>query len=672
MKTQGDSILSVNLSDLKTEDLLKKEWLLTNRRGGFASGTLAGCNTRRYHGLLTGTLCPPAGRILALANCLEQISLEEDHLQFSCFEFERVLHPRGDQYLNWFTRDHSVHFEYELGVAKCVKSIYLSPDLDQVAIEYAFSDLARPFTFSLRPLTAMRDFHSLQNSLANLAAGFPDPQTVRIRGSTAPGLILDLYSPTLSFRPKPEWWYRFYYRIEAQRGQDCFEDLWSPGSYSCRIDHPDSVILWATLSAEENALEPPRPDREVLISSLKQHEKNLCQKAYVRDPIQKALFVSAGQFVIERLVDYKTTPTILAGYPWFLDWGRDTFIALPGLCLSTERFDTAAGVLQTFAAAVSEGMVPNRFDDYGGPPHYNSIDASLWFIHSAFAWLRCSGDDVLFTKTLLPAIRKILTAYHDGTRFGIRADQDGLITGGDQETQLTWMDAKCGKTIFTPRYGKAVEINALWYSALCHMADYYTDRQIPESEFYVALSERVKKSFVGIFWNEQTGCLNDCVFPDGTPDPSIRPNQIFSVSLPHSPLSTARAKRIVQIVQQELLTPYGLRTLSPRDPKYIGRYAGDGYQRDSAYHQGTVWPWLMGAFLEAFLKVHDNSERSRKQAAAMLYPLIHHFANHACLGSISEVFDGDPLHYPGGCPAQAWSVAEVLRIWLLLQKQPQS
>lgn len=668
MQTTADAILTMNLADLDSRDLLQKEWLLTNSRGGFVSGTLAGCCTRRYHGLLVGTLHPPASRILALANCLEKITLEIDQLEFSCFEFEHNMHPRGDEYLTAFTRDFGVHFEYELGVARLTKSIYLAPDADTVALVYAFSDLTRPFTFSIRPLTAMRDFHALQNASVKLTSAIDNPNTIQIQGPTATDASLYLYSPAMTFRPDPEWWYRFFYRIENQRGQDCFEDLWSPGWFSCRVENPQTVVLFASLTPKQSSA-PDWPDLDTLVESLKQQQNGLSRHAYGRDPIQKALFLAAGQFVIQRTIEGRPTPTILAGYPWFLDWGRDTFIALPGLCLSTGRLDTAAGVLQTFAAAVSEGMIPNRFDDYGGPPHYNSIDASLWFIQAAFAWLRQSQNDALFETDLLPAVRAVIDAYYAGTRFGIRADSDSLITGGDQDTQLTWMDAKCGGVVFTPRQGKPVEINALWYNALCLLADYYTRHGNAEAEYFASLSEQVKKSFSALYWNEQTGCLHDCVFPDGSPDPSIRPNQVFAVSLPHSPLSKAKQKRVVQTVQQELLTPYGLRTLSPRDPKYIGKYRGDGFQRDSAYHQGTVWPWLMGAFIEAFLKVYDNSDRARQQAAAMLSPLIHHFATRGCLGSISEVFDGDPPHYAGGCPAQAWSVAEVLRAWLLLQKK---
>lgn len=666
MESHSQPLLAVNLNNLPLEELLNREWLLTNSRGGFAFSTLASCNCRRYHGLLVGTPNPPAARFLALANCLEKITLEEDALEFSCFEFDRTVHPRGYEYLTAFSRDIGVHFEYELGITKCTKSVYLHPTEDIVAIEYAFTHLARPFTFSLLPLVAMRDFHSLQNASVPLQASFDNPGDTRILNPSIDGLVLHLLADSMTLQPNPHWWYRFYYRIEDHRGQDCFEDLWTPGWYSCRIEQPCSVVLWAALTPPAFSFEPP--DFRQMLEELSNRQEQICRPASPRDPIQKALFISAAQFLVERTISGQTGPTILAGYPWFLDWGRDTFIALPGLCLSTGRADLAAGVLKTFAEAVSEGMIPNRFDDYGGPAHYNSIDASLWFVEAAYKWLHHTKDDSFFDKTLLPAIHQILEGYRQGTRFGIHADFDGLITGGNPQTQLTWMDAKCGEVVFTPRYGKAVEINALWYDLLCQTSKYFEGKNHSKFEFYNALAEQVKGSFNRLFWNEQTGCLNDCILPDSTPDPSIRPNQILAVSLPHSPLSPIRQKRVVQVVQQELLTPYGLRTLSPRDRRYIGRYEGDLFHRDAAYHQGTVWAWLIGPFLEAFLKVNNHTPQARKQAAAMLSPLIHHFANHACLGSISEIFDGDPPHYPRGCSAQAWSVAEVLRIWMLLQQ----
>lgn len=662
------AIVSVSTHNKSLADLLSREWLLTNSRGGFASGTLAGCNTRRYHGLLIGTVHPPAGRTVALANCLETLDTGQDKLQFSCFEFDRTIYPQGHEYLLDIRVGAGVHFEYELGVARLVKSVYLHPDSDMAAIVYDFSDVCRGFDFSVRPLVALRDFHGLQNASTEMASRQQGGDVI-IRGETSPDTQLNFWSEGLTAEQDPQWWYKFYYRVESFRGQDCFEDLWSPCRMECRVERPMRVVLWASLTPPTDEFRRPENlDVATIESLLAKRLEERTQHAYARDPIQKVLFSASGDFLIRRKVENEQTWTIIAGYPWFLDWGRDAFIALPGLCLSTGRLEIALSVLQTFANAVSEGMIPNRFDDYGNAPHYNSIDASLWFVHAALAWRKAGGSRQEFARKLLPAIREIMDAYRQGTRFGIHADRDGLITGGDEETQLTWMDAKHGNTVFTPRYGKAVEINALWYSNLRGLAEYCESNDPIAARETAALADRVRESFVKVFWNEEGRCLYDCVFPDGTPDDSLRPNQVFAVSLPHSPLDEAQQKCVVHAVQRELLTPYGLRTLSPRDERYIGRFEGDAWHRDAAYHQGTVWSWLIGPFVEAYLKVHQDTPASRKQCAAFLHPLILHLVDSGCIGTISEVFDGTAPHRPGGCVAQAWSVAELLRAWLMIQK----
>ena len=355
----------------------------------------------------------------------------------------------------------------------------------------------------------------------------------------------------------------------------------------------------------------------------------------------------------------------MAGYHWFADWGRDAFIALPGLLLTTKRTDEAKEVLATFAAAVDQGMVPNRFDDYGGEPHYNSVDASLWFINAAYQYLLTTTDEQTFNNLLRDKIAQIIDAYHHGARFHIHADDDALISAGDPDTQLTWMDARCNDISFTPRFGKPVEINALWINALRIMERTADSPQ--EKQRYATLAEKAQTSFRKLFWNETNQCLNDCILPDGAVDDAIRPNQIFAVSLPFSPLLEDQQKAVVNIVRQELLTPYGLRSLSPCDGRYHAFYSGDQFHRDSAYHQGTVWAFLIGPFLEAYLKVHQHSQPAQDQARQMLQPLLQHLTNDACLGSVSEIFDGDFPHWPKGCTAQAWSVAELLRLKFILR-----
>lgn len=660
--------VAVSIQGKPIDALLEKEWLLTNSRGSFAAGSVLGCNTRRYHGLLIGTHKPPANRIAALSNCLETVSFQGSSFSISNFEFERTIHPSGHTHLLEFRKDLGVHFEYNLTFTTLTKSLYLLPDSDVIALVYDFSAVSKPFVFSLRPLVAMRDFHALQHAGAGFSAAWHEPQ-LSIAGPSPQMGLLGLRCESMRFDPNAEWWYRFLYRIERGRGQDCFEDLWSPGTYHTNIDGPQRIVFWAGLFEDQESLSQMEGlELETAVDALSLHEKEVCSTC-PPDPVNRQLYAAAGQFVIEREIDDTATPTILAGYPWFLDWGRDTFIALEGLCLATGRKEVAWGVLKTFAKAISEGMIPNRFDDYGSEPHYNSIDASLWFVHAAFRYLKATNDQANFASKLLPAVKWVLDSYRKGTRFGIHADQDKLITGGDVNTQLTWMDAKHGGIAFTPRYGKAVEINALWYSNLCSLAEFYRHKKSDDLHFYRETAEQVRLGFEELFWNPSLGYLNDCILPGGQADTSLRPNQIFAVSLPYSPLNIEQSRKVVDIVEKELLTPYGLRTLNAADPRYKRQCAGTMGQRDAAYHQGTVWAWLIGPFIDAYLKVHGFDPTVKRRCRTFLTPLVEHLEKDACLGSISEIFDGDAPHHPRGAFAQAWSVAEVLRAWQLCKEE---
>ncbi|MHC4926105.1 MAG: amylo-alpha-1,6-glucosidase [Planctomycetota bacterium] len=670
MLTQNNAeaaAVSVSIRDKSLDSLLDHEWLLTNSRGGFASGTVIGCNTRRYHSLLVGTHTPPANRIAALSNCLETITGKKETFSLSNFEFDHTIHPNGYERLLEFRRDGGVHFEYDLTIARLSKSVFLLPDSDILAIAYTFSNVTEAFEFALRPFAAMRDFHSLQHSGAGLTSVW-DEQQLCIRTDAAEAGCLALRCDEMRFEQDPEWWHRFHYRVERRRGQDCFEDLWSPGQYKCRIDGPMQIVFWAGLFENDQEHSLDKMDLHTAMDAIDLHCKQILKSADSADKVTQKLVLAVDQFVIERTIDDEVTPTILAGYPWFLDWGRDTFIALEGTCLSTGRHEDAWGVLKTFAKAVSEGMIPNRFDDYGNEPHYNSIDASQWFVHAAFRYLHTTGDKANFSSTLLPAVKWIMDSYRKGTRFGICADEDGLICGGDIDTQLTWMDAKHDGIAFTPRYGKAVEVNALWYSNLCCLADYYKAKDDCDTfTFYHDLSEQVRVSFQQQFWNESKGYLNDCILPTGKPDVSLRPNQTFAVSLPFSPLSAQQKKQVVAAVEKALLTPCGMRSLDPADPRYKSHCTGSMGQRDAAYHQGTVWGWLIGPFVEAYLKAHSFDPTAKRKCRSFLTPLIEHMDKDACIGNISEIFDGDAPHTPRGTYAQAWSVAEVLRTWKLCQ-----
>ena len=720
-KATTDKVASAPIVGRPLEDLLTKKWLLTNERGGYASSTIVGCNTRRYHGLLIGSLNPLANRIMGLANCLEMVIFSSANplcnnsqnenskriINLSTFEFKGKFAPEGFKYMKRFRRDTGVHFDYQLGTVELTKSIYLLRDSDTVAVVYDFTIVGAGLTrrnrraacaenhveFVMRPFAGLRDFHSLQKSYAPLCSAWLGGG-LAVRHEAPGSCELFLRCPAMDFRRDPQWWFNFIYRNDSERGQDFTEDLWSPGFFKCSLDSAKKIVFWANLSSlvsdkdektgnysnRHKGKQPLEADIESALEDLQKHQENAIRKARSTKPGAKralrntnyeTLCLAADQFVAKRhlngVTGCKDRTTVLAGYPWFADWGRDAFVALPGLLLLTGRFDDAKSVLTTFAQAADEGMIPNRFDDRGDTAYFNSIDASLWFINAAFEYLYSTADSKTFTQQLLPIIHWIIDSFYNGTRFGIHADADELITGGTAQTQLTWMDAKYEGVAFTARYGKAVEVNALWYNSLCRLAQFYTGRDIEAAKHYKTLSGKVAASFCELFWNDRLGHLNDCIAPDGSVDTSLRPNQIFAVSLPFSPLSSEQQKCVVDAVQKDLLTPYGLRTLPAADSRYRGQYAGPQRHRDEAYHQGTVWPYLIGPFVEAYLKVNGFSRKSRRKTAEFIQPLLYHLTEDGCLGQVCEIFDGDAPHKPRGCVAQAWSVAELIRACHLIK-----
>jgi predicted glycogen debranching enzyme len=710
-RAESAEIVSIPINDRPVEDLLTKEWLLTNERGGYASSTIIGCNTRRYHGLLIGSLNPLANRIMGLVNCLEMVILNGKVFNLSTFEFNGKFAPEGFKYIKQFRRNTGVHFDYQLplpsaGVVipskagiKLTKSVYLLCDTDMVALVYDFTSVKKPMEFVLRPFIGLRDFHALQKSYAPLYStqhsdgllirhNAPDSCELFLRCSsmnpvrnfiTRNNMIPEgKISNGVNFRKDQQWWFNFVYRKDRERGQDFTEDLWSPGFFKCTINSPVKIALWANLSPAPIRREPKLnwcgTEIKGVCEDLHKRQNIVLATAKTKDKKLRTLCLAADQFIAKRIPDTKIgetnhepRTTILAGFPWFADWGRDVFIALPGLLLSTGRHHEAKSVLTTFAQAVDEGMIPNRFDDYSDTAYFNSVDASLWFVNAAFQYFHATCDSETFMQQLLPTIRWIIDSYHNGTRFGIRADDDGLITAGNNETQLTWMDAKYDGVAITARYGKAVEVNALWYNSLCRLAEFYTKRRdIEAAEHYHIMAEKVKSSFCKLFWNGEAGYLNDCILPDGSADATLRPNQIFAVSLPFSPLARHKQASVVDAAQKNLLTPYGLRTLSAADGRYKGKYSGPQQQRDEAYHQGTVWPYLIGPFVEAYLKVNDFSRKSKRKAVEFIEPLMRHLTEDGCLGQLCEIFDGDAPHKPRGCIAQAWSVAELIRAYQLI------
>ncbi|GMU22311.1 MAG: 4-alpha-glucanotransferase [Phycisphaerae bacterium] len=644
---------------------LTREWLITNGRGGFATGTTVGVPTRRYHGLLIASARPPLDRWLLLAAVLERVGAGERTWETPCFEFDHSFHPRGYQYQTSFAARNDptapwVRFDYQFEELHFTKQLVMMPDENEVLLIYRLQGPeGMELSLDLCPFTAMRDFHACTQ---HFDGGFPTHQVedrVAVEAFLGgPRLWLKVErtdgGAPAAFQSKPDWWYGFVHREETARGFGGPEDLFVPGWFRARGNGRIELILRGYADFSGSGSE--RLTAPAVVPQIRQDDTQS-----VEDRLREA----AGTFVVGRQrAEGGHSATILAGYHWFGDWGRDAFIALPGLLLETKRFAEAREVLATFASAQQDGLIPNRFSDYGDGCDYNSVDASLWYIHAAARYLEASGDRAAWDEFLSITCGRIIDAFVQGTRFNIRVDSDGLVACGDASTQLTWMDAKFGDVVFTPRHGKPVEINALWHHALCELAALTRSEDPQRTSRYHGLAAQARRSFRK-FWNDSNRCLYDVV-RDEWRDGAVRPNQIFAVSLRHSPLDEIQQRAVLSCVECELLTPYGLRSLSPRDSRYRGRYQGGPFDRDSSYHQGTVWGWLIGPYIEAYLRVHDFSLQAKARARLRLQALAEHL-DAAGIGSVSEIFDGDPPHLPRGCIAQAWSVGELLRAWRMTQ-----
>jgi len=637
---------------------LAREWLETNGLGGFAGSTIVGLNTRRYHGLLVAATKPPVGRVVLLSKMEETLFIDGQPFDLSANLYPGAVHPQGFRYLKQFRLDPFPVFTYEVEGIEIEKTIFMIHGENSTVVQYELRKNNHPespknLLLEVRPLIAFRDYHSTTHENGSINSAVE--QTPRLATLTPyEGLpSLHLAHNATELRKTGEWYRNFEYEAERERGLDFTEDLFNPLviRFDLRLRQQASVI----------ASTEPRDVAKA--SEYRQAEVARRQKTAASSPVEDAfvwdLTAAAEQYIVAR-GDQKT---VVAGYHWFGDWGRDTMVALPGLTLPTGQFDVARSILRTFAKHVDQGMLPNRFPDAGERPEYNTVDATLWFFEAARAYLAYTGDREFVRNELYPVFADIISWHARGTRYGIKVDPSGLLASGAPGAQLTWMDAKVGDWVVTPRRGKPVEIQALWYNALCIMEDLarkFADE--PAQKRYRNMATVASWSFNRLFWNENTGCLYD-VTNGAPPDPSIRPNQIFAVSLTHSMLSPERAKSVVRKVQEHLLTPYGLRSLAPTDPQYSGRYTGGPTGRDGAYHQGTVWPWLMGAFITAYIKVNGGDDVSRQQAGDWLAPLKDHLSDGG-LGHISEIFDGDAPQRPCGCVAQAWSVAEILRAYV--------
>jgi len=626
------------------------EWLEADGLGGFASGTRSGVRTRRYHGLLLCSLKPPQDRRLLVQGFVAWLETPRGRAELwpqvyaGGYVFERdavVEHFSSEPWPSWRLRT-------SLGPVIEVE-LFVPHARPAVAVRFR---LAEPWdeavTLRVRPLLSGRDFHSLHRENPTFHFG-AQRQGELVRFTPYPGAPAVQSLSNARFQAAPDWYRHFYYSEEAARGLDATEDLAAPGVLELALEHEKRELWWLLQGEVSGALAVPIEGAAAFVQLLRRGE--LERRGQTPDMLERA----AAAYVVRR----GEGKSIIAGYPWFGDWGRDTFIALRGLCLARGDFDTARAILCEWAGAVSEGMLPNRFSDSATePPEYNSVDASLWFVVTAQELLTQGSLQAADRKRLEQAIVAIVSGYARGTRYGIAADADGLLSAGAPGVQLTWMDAKVGDWVVTPRRGKPVEIQALWLNALTCAAK--LDRAFDD------LCGRAQAAFARRFWNAKRGMLFDVIDVDHVPgavDAACRPNQIFAAGgLPLTLLPPEQARAVVDAVERELYTPLGLRSLERTHPDYQPRYTGGVLERDGSYHQGTVWPWLVGAFVEAWVKVRGSTLEAKAEARTRFIAPLRVHLERSGLGHVSEIADAEMPHEPRGCPFQAWSVGELLRL----------
>jgi predicted glycogen debranching enzyme len=638
-----------------------REWLVTNGRGSFASGTVGGLRTRRYHGLLIAALHPPSDRTV-LASTVEETATVDDrsYAMYSAQwnDAQGSVEPNGMKHIERFRLVGTIpEWTYAVGGIRLSKRIWMEQGADITYVRYDHIRGDLPIHLKVATFVEYRGFHETTRAgdwtmdVASVANG--------VQVTAFPGATRVLVScESAGVETHHTWYHNEYLAAEDARGLEALTDRLHVGTFTLTLDPGRSatMTLASGLSAEDqlpSALERRQNRDDALLAS---HEG---KPTFVR-----RLVLAADQFLVSRQVGETVGSSVIAGYPWFGDWGRDTMIAIPGLALATRRPEIAAHVLRTFAGFVDEGMLPNRFPDHGEAPEYNTVDATLWYFDAIAHYYATTGDVALLAD-LYPVLEDIIHWHQIGTRHRIGVDpKDGLLASGEPGVQLTWMDAKVDDWVVTPRTGKAVEINALWYHALQTMNGFASALGHDGSQFSSAAA-KVAGSF-DRFWNENVGYCFDVIDGSEGDDAAMRPNQLMAVSLTHSPLPAERQKAVVEACERDLYTPLGLRTLGPNEPLYVGHYGGDRQQRDGAYHQGTVWPWLLGPFVSAHFRVFQDAPRALSYLDAIEGHLLD-----AGVGTVSEVADGDPPHHPGGAIAQAWSVAEILRAWHeVTERQP--
>jgi predicted glycogen debranching enzyme len=608
----------------------RREWVLPNGIGGFAMGTVSGVNTRRYHGLLIASLNPPTERTMLFPAIEAYAQVGQTKIPLCSNQYPGVIYPDGYQNCKKFELgDDFVRWHFQQGPVKFSRTVVVAKGKNEVTIwfENQGSKLAQ---LTVNPLVCFRDFHSnfYERESYPQSIEFDATETVIEEG----GVKLVISHPGGSRAPVHGWYYRFEHLREVDRGLDPRDDLYCPCEIRYEIPPGGKIAIVASLSSFAAPREPQ--------SVAKRTEK-----------IGESLKSAVSRFVVET----EQRSSIMAGFPWFSDWGRDTMISLPGVCLHTGRVELAREILRDYASQLSKGLIPNRFVEKGEKADYNTVDGTLWFGNAIYKTLEKEWDEK-FAVEMLAVLDAIVSWHQKGTLYGIKVDPaDGLLMQGEPGTQLTWMDAKIGDWVVTPRHGKPVEISALWINLL-RVGEWIGNKLGKDISHFVSAAQLGEKNFDSKFWHSGRGHYLDTADPN---DATLRPNQVLAMSLPFSPCAKENASRALAKVQAELLTPFGLRTLGPNEPGYRGRFKGGMPELDAAYHQGTVWPWLMGPYITAYIK-NGGSRKEAKQQLSMIKEML----QDAGLGGISECYDGDEPHSPGGCPWQAWSAAELLRCWI--------
>jgi predicted glycogen debranching enzyme len=636
---------------------IDNEWLMTNGLGGYSSSTVINSNTRRFHGLLIASMMPPVKRWLLLNRLEEEVTYNNKNFSLSTNLYLDAVHPKGYIFQENFEFKYFPVFNYLIDSVRIKKEIILFRNKNTVLIKYTVLNNRDNISFTLTPIVSMRDIHEtiLMGKIIISSSKLNTTSCIvrRQNSDDSPNLFIKSDKAVFAnLNANNRWYLNFRYYQDENRGESFFEDGYAPGRFNISFKGNGSFcIVASTDDFDINSI-----DKEV--SKTLEHWISLEPEIEYFDSFFRQLHYAADQFIVQRMST--SSQSVIAGYPWFTDWGRDTMISLPGLTLATGRFKDAASILDTYARYCSKGMLPNRFPDSGEEPEYNNVDSAYWFFYAALKYLQYTSDFNFIQERIYPVLKEIANSTIDGTRFNIKMDaSDGLISAGNSSTQLTWMDVKINDQAVTPRYGKAVEINALWYNALSFLS--YLCRKfgdISEGHRWHSLSQKVRVSFLDTFSRDKMG-LFDIFTLDG-PDKKIRPNQLISIFLPYKIVSKEKAKEIFNIVEDSLYTSYGIRTLHPRDPEYKPFYRGLIENRDKAYHQGTAWAFLTGFYVTSFLSIYGRNDENIKKMDLIFKPFKSHISEYG-IGTISEVFEGEPPHRADGCIAQAWSVAEILR-----------